>query len=353
MNKTISINIAGFVFNIEEKAYESLNQYLALIKKNFQHEEDCEEIMDDIEARIAELLHEKISDRKEAILENDVEAVIEIMGKPEDYISDEPNPNFTSNEEDEAEYVEAEEVKGSHSQSTKKRRLYRDEQNGSVGGVCSGLGWFFGLDPVLVRIAFVLLVVLGGSGILLYIILWIVIPQAKTTAEILEMQGDPVNVDSIKDHVKGMKSNIKDGSKTTKENFKRAVNQGVRAGSHLAKSLATVFGILFMLGGVFALFILFIILFGDTGLLPLVGSEQVEDFPTLLAILYPAGRSTIVFIAIIIVTIIPIISLILTGVKMLFSIRQKYKAMAITAGIYMVFSGKHFGLNRDRIRNEF
>lgn len=331
MNKTISINIAGFVFNIEEKAYESLNQYLALIKKNFQHEEDCEEIMDDIEARIAELLHEKISDRKEAILENDVEAVIEIMGKPEDYISDEPKPNFTSNEEDEAEYVEAEEVKGGRSHSGKKRRLYRDEQNGSVGGVCSGLGWFFGIDPVLVRIAFVLLVVLGGSGILLYIILWIVIPQAKTTAEILEMQGDPVNVDSIKDHVKGMKSNIKDGSKTTKDNFKRAVNQGVRAGSQLAKSLATVFGILFMLGGIFALFVLFIILFGDTGLLPLVGTEQVEDFPTLLAILYPSGRSTLVFTAIIIVTIIPIISLILTGIKMLFSIRQKYKAMAITA----------------------
>lgn len=329
MNKTISINIAGFVFNIEEKAYEKLNQYLALIKKNFQHEEDCEEIMDDIEARIAELLHEKITDRKEAILENDVEAVIEVMGKPEDYVSDEPNPNYSSN--DKAEYVEAEEVKSGSRPASGRRRLYRDEQNGSVGGVCSGLGWFFGIDPVLVRIAFVLLVILGGSGILLYIILWIVIPEAKTTAEILEMQGDPVTVDSIKDHVKGMKSSVKEGSKTTKDNFKKAVNQGVRAGSHLAASLAKVFGILFTLGGIFALLVLFIILFGDTGLLPLVGSEQVEDFPTLLGILYPDGRSTMVFISIIIVTIIPIISLILTGVKMLFGIRQKYKTMAIVA----------------------
>ena len=355
MNKTISINIAGFVFNIVEQAYEKLNRYLESIKSNFKHEEDCDEIMADIESRIAELFHEKISDRKEVIIESDIQSIMEIMGAPEDYVSDETSTNFAEN--DQAEFVEAEDVNDSNRNTTSgKRRLYRDEKNGSIGGVCGGLGWFFGIDPVLVKIAFILLVILGGSGILLYIILWIVIPSAKTTAEILEMQGEPVTLDSIKDHVKGMKSDIQDGAKSTRANFKKAVDSGVRAGSQLAASLSKVFGILFTLGGIFALLVLSIILFGDTGLLPLVGTEQVEDLPTLLGVLYPDGRSGLVFFAIILVTLIPIISIILMGVKLLFNIRQKFKKMAIVSGSIwflaattLVLTGIELGMN---FRNE-
>lgn len=353
MNKTISINIAGFVFNIEEQAYDKLSKYLESIRRNFQNEEDCEDIMSDIESRIAELFHERISDSKEVILSSDVEEIILIMGKPEDYISDESQTNFT---QEDAEFVEAEDVSSDETfQHTGKRRLYRDEQNGSIAGVCTGLGWFFGLDPVLVRIAFILLVLLGGSGILLYIILWIVIPEAKTTAEILEMRGEPVTLDSIKDHVKGMKDGVKMGD-NVKSNFKKAVNTGVKAGSHLASSLSKVFGVVFTLGGIFALLVLIIILFGDTGLLPLVGSEQVENLPTLLEVLYPDGRSGLVFFAIILVTIIPIISLIVTGVKLLFNIQTNLKTLAITTSIIwflaattLALTGIELGMN---FRNE-
>jgi len=353
MNKTISINIAGFVFNIEEHAYEKLNKYLESIRRNFQNEEDCEDIMADIESRIAELFHERITDNKEVIVPADVDEIINIMGKPEDYISDESQANFA---EEEAEYVEAEEVGGEQTyHHSGKRRLYRDERNGSIAGVCTGLGWFFGIDPVLIRIAFILLVILGGSGILLYIILWIVIPEAKTTAEILEMQGEPVTLDSIKDHVKGMKEGVKVGD-NVKSNFKKAVNTGVRAGSHVASSLAKVFGVILTLGGIFALLVLIIILFGDTGLLPLVGSEQVENLPTLLEVLYPEGRSGLVFIAIIFVTIIPIISLIVTGVKLLFNIQTKLKTLAITTSVIwflaattLALTGIELGMN---FRNE-
>ena len=85
MNKTISINIAGFVFNIEEGAYEKLNHYLDAIKSNFNNESERDEIMEDIEARIAELFQESLSDRKEVIVDSDVESIIEVMGKPEEY----------------------------------------------------------------------------------------------------------------------------------------------------------------------------------------------------------------------------------------------------------------------------
>ncbi|MCB9225213.1 MAG: PspC domain-containing protein [Crocinitomicaceae bacterium] len=361
MNKTISINIAGFAFTIEEKAFEMLNRYLESIKKNFQNESDCDEIMADIESRIAELFQEKLSDRKEVIIESDVEYITSVMGQPEDYVSEETADNFKTGEEkftseEEAEFVEAEEVDGKRYHGEQRKRLWRDEQGGTVGGVCSGLGWFFGIDPVLIRIGFILLTILGGSGILLYIILWIVIPEARTTAEILEMQGEPVTLDSIKDHVQGMKSNIKDNAKDTRKKVKRAVDHGVRAGSRVAESFSRFFGVLFILGGIFALFVLAIILFGDTGLLPLVGSDQIEDLQTLLGILYPDGRALLVFICIVFVTIIPIVSFIYTGVRMIFRIRHKNKTLGIATSIVwflavgtLVLTGIELGMN---FRNE-
>lgn len=361
MNKTISVNIAGFAFTIEEHAYEKLSRYLESIKKNFKNESDCDEIMADIEARIAELFQEKLTDRKEVIIESDVEYVTSVMGQPEDYVSDETADNFQSKEEpdvnefadDYAEFVAAEEVgEDSGYRGEHRKRLYRDEQGGTVGGVCSGLGWFFGLDPVLIRIGFVLLTILGGSGILLYIILWIVIPEARTTAEILEMQGEPVTLDSIKDHVQGMKSSIKDNTKDTRKKVKRAVDNSVRAGSRVAETFSRFFGVIFVLGGIFAMFVLIIILFGDTGLLPLVGSEQVEDLQTLLGILYPDGRAGLVFFCIVIATIIPIASFIYTGIKMLFRLPHRNKTLGIAISIIwflaigtLTLTGIELGMN--------
>jgi phage shock protein PspC (stress-responsive transcriptional regulator) len=359
MNKTISINIAGFVFNIEERAYEILSHYLESIKSNFKNEADCEEIMADIESRIAELFQEELSDRKEVIVEADVDSIISVMGKPEDYVSEETADNFKAEGEPDVDafadaYADAqftEEANTSHNTFGRKR-LYRDESTGSIGGVCSGLGWYFGIDPVLVRIAFVLLTILGGSGILLYIILWIVIPEAKTTAEILEMQGEPVTLDSIKEHVQGMKNDIKDNSKHTKRKVKRALEHGVRAGSKVAQSFSVFFGVIFILGGIFALFILGIILFGDTGLLPLVGSDQVEDLQTLLGVLYPDGRAGLVFLAIVIVTIIPIASIIYGGIKMLFRITGKNRILGISVSVIwflaagtLALTGIELGMN--------
>lgn len=365
MNKTISINIAGFVFNIEEQAYEKLSRYLESIKSNFQNEADCEEIMTDIESRIAELFHEKISESKEVIIETDVAVVISVMGEPEEFLSEETADNFTAEDhstEEDAEFVEAEDVKsGSYRGKKDRKRLYRDESSSSIGGVCAGLGWFFGIDPVLIRIGFILLTVLGGSGVLLYIILWIVIPQAKTTAEILEMQGEAVTLDSIKDHVQGAKTEFKKGARDAKNNIKSAVNKGVKAGGHIAGSLSKVFGTVFVIGGITALLLLIIVLFGNTGLLPLVGSDQIENLQTLLTVIYPAGRSSLVFFAIIIVTLIPIISGIFLGIKLLFGIKGSFKKTSISVSIIwflgvgvLTLTGIELGMNfRDQAQIDF
>ena len=328
MNKTISINIAGFVFNIEEQAYEKLNHYLSAIKSNFHDETERDEIMEDIEARIAELFQEKLSSRKEVVIESDVDEIIDIMGKPEDYLSDEEPVQPESKKQD----TVTEDDKNWYNYS-KSKRLYRDETDAVVGGVCSGLAYYVNIDPILIRIAFVVLTLAGGSGVLFYIILWIVIPSAKTTAEFLEMKGEPVTLDSIKDHIKDARNNIIESTKGAKKSIKSAVDKGVRVGSRLGKILSKVLGVGFVIWGVFLLIVLCILFFGGTDIFPMFGSEYVEDLPTLLSLLYPDGRIPYLFITVAIVGLIPLISLIMTGIKMLLGIRVKYKKLSIVLGI--------------------
>src|ERR1700756_1388835 len=129
MNKTLTINISGIIFNIEEDAYENLKNYLSNIKRHFQNEEGCDEIVADIEARLAELLKSKTNAGKQVLINADVNEAIGIMGKPEDF------GETTSSNENKEEH---------HSQQThysdKRRRVFRDPDSKVLGGVCSGIG---------------------------------------------------------------------------------------------------------------------------------------------------------------------------------------------------------------------
>lgn len=180
MNKTLTINIAGSVFHIDENAYQKLDQYLKAIKRSFPKEEQ-DEIIHDIEIRIAELFSENITDENQVVTLNDVDRVISIMGKPEDYILDEETT--TSNN---TQYI-----------YNTSKKLYRDGDRAMVGGVLAGLGHYFKIDTVWMRIIFMILVLFYGTGVLLYLILWIIVPEAKTTSQILEMQREPINISTI------------------------------------------------------------------------------------------------------------------------------------------------------------
>ncbi|MEX2380229.1 MAG: PspC domain-containing protein [Vicingaceae bacterium] len=188
MNQTVTVNISGLVFYIEVGAYEQLNNYLETIKHYFRNEEGKEEIIADIEARIAELFKEELSEGKEVVTQAHVDKVIAIMGEPEAYI------------DEEADAEEPKQEKGKKKFTSKK--LYRDEDDNVLGGVCSGIAHYFGIDRIWFRIAFLIAFFGYGSGLLLYLILWIIIPAAKTTAEKLEMKGEPINVDSIGNAIK-------------------------------------------------------------------------------------------------------------------------------------------------------
>src|SRR4051812_22742992 len=162
MNKIVTINISGIIFHIEEDAFEKLNNYLNTIKGYFSKTDDGSEIMSDIQARIAELLQGKISTVKQVVLMVDVDSVIEIMGKPEEFIED-------ANEAPQTEDTEP-----------IKKRLFRDPDRKIIAGVCSGIAAYFDVDVIWIRLVMFLLFFFGGVSLWIYIILWIVIPQAKT-----------------------------------------------------------------------------------------------------------------------------------------------------------------------------
>ncbi len=195
MNKTVNINLAGIFFHIDENAYSKLQRYLEAIKRSFTDSQGRSEIILDIEARIAELFNERIKDENQVISIKEVEEVVTIMGQPEDYIVDE----------------EIFEDEPQPSQSRKsRRRLFRDTENAYIGGVSSGLSHYFDIDTLWIRLAWVLLFIFGGTGILIYILLWILMPSAQTTADKLSMSGKPVNITNIEQKVKEGFGNVKD-----------------------------------------------------------------------------------------------------------------------------------------------
>jgi len=191
MNRIISVTINGIVFRIEEDAYSKLKNYLDEIKTHFAKEESSLEIISDIEAGIAEKFKESFSNRKDdVILIADVEKLILEMGRVEDIVeekkSDKPEPEIKI-----------------------RKRLYRDPDDMFVAGVCSGLAAYFGIDPTFVRIAFVILTLINGIGILAYLILWLIVPMAKTSAQKLEMKGETANLNKIKEFVTERANDIK------------------------------------------------------------------------------------------------------------------------------------------------
>ncbi|MBK0379920.1 PspC domain-containing protein [Mucilaginibacter segetis] len=185
MNKTIIININGTVFHIEEDAYEILKNYMTDVKRHFMNSADSLEITTDIENRIAEMFTEiLLREGKQVIVEQDVKSVVEQMGSVADFESAEEDgkTGFSNN----------------FNYSAESRRLFRDPDDRLVAGVCSGIANYFDINPVWIRLAFALSCAIAGTGIMVYIILWIVVPKAVTRADRMAMKGQKLNLQGFK-----------------------------------------------------------------------------------------------------------------------------------------------------------
>lgn len=227
MNKTVSINLGGIFFHIEEDAYTRLEGYLDSINRHFANEEGADEILEDIEARVAEMFQETLSQSKrQVILPTDVNQMIGVMGLPDQF--DEPEVGHTQahsyeqTHKHEGNNSKTDIPKGERASNRKKsRRLYRNPDEAFMGGVCAGLSDYFGIeDPIWIRLAFAVSFFTGGWGVFPYILLWAIVPEAKTPAQKLAMKGEPINVSNIEKIVKEGMDNLKN----TIEDFSKSEN---------------------------------------------------------------------------------------------------------------------------------
>jgi phage shock protein PspC (stress-responsive transcriptional regulator) len=322
MKKTIQINIGGRHFYMDEDAFHKLNHYLESLKAHFAKEgETGKEIMEDIEQRIAELLEKKITDGKQAVSLDDVNEAIGILGKVEDFVYEGTNGGTRDYEQ----YGRRD-----------SRRFYRDEDNNYIGGVAAGMGAYFDIDPLWLRLAFIALIFLHGLGILIYGILWIVVPKARTTNEKLQMHGIPVTLSTIKDSVNAEYDKVKAGLYTINrspgaertrnaiENLFRAIGLVFVA---ILKFIIGTIGVVFLITGTIFLALMIMFLVGFT---PVLGHLQIWDgvpFPFMSNFFLNSTHYYLLVIALVILVVIPIIALIYGGIKILFNIRTKHNVL--------------------------
>ena len=330
MKKTLTVNISGIVFHIDDDAFIKLDRYLEAIRGHFSGDEGCDEIIAGIEGRIAEMFQEKVSSSKQVITLEDVREVIGQLGEPEQIIGD----------EDTGEKKKTGEPRHEEYEPRASKRLYRDPDDKYIGGVCSGLGAYFQVDPTWMRLLFIV-AIFAGFGILLYIILWIVIPRARTTAEKLEMRGERVNLSniekSIKEDLQDIKKNLRDISEETRDAFKKKkiddtppsglqsfLNVLVSIFGYLFKFIAAIVGIVLAFAGIILLITLIATLFAlpFTFFIPFDFWWITPPFDFSLA--FSAGwMSLMTSVALFLIVGVPLALLIYMGIKMIFDFESK------------------------------
>ena len=339
MEKTLTININGWVFNINEDAYNLLTEYFMKLKKYFSKQEGGEEIVADIEARVAELFKEKIDEKETVINIKHVETIMNTLGQP-----------YEMEEDIDAEEASHEERKW-HKSTGKK--LFRDPDHSHIAGIAGGLGKYINLDPIFIRIAFLLLIFAGGTGLILYIVLWILIPEAASTSDRIRMEGKKVNVENIENKVREEASYLKDRLSDFSE---EAMDVFHKTGPARRQSLKNVESIFKTTGKIIIRvlkFILGLVLF-LTGIGLLIGFAILSfnwipglHFDTFFieglslpgfmgTYLLDTKYTIITIIALATLAFIPIVMLIFHGVRFLFNIKRNKMVGTIAFQVWLV-----------------
>ena len=345
MKKTISVNIKGLNFLIEEDAYVLLQDYLERLKTTLRNEEGSQEIIEDVELRIAELCSSKLSESKTVIELTDIQSILNALGNPQDYVHDDEEQSF-----------EKEEYRD-HEKSD--RRLYRDTDGAVLGGVCSGIANYFNIDVVIIRAIFVLMFLFAGFGFPLYIIMWVIIPKAKSTIDRLRMKGRPITVETVKEEVEIAAQNISKGSKKFAQNlrnddsYQRSISRGARI-------VSTIFGIGFVGAGLLLLIPFLIFIIGGFEFIPIEGDHgflSFTDFGDL--VLNGNGDFSTMWIGGLMMGFSAVLFLLLIGFMLIFRLKNKWTRLSlfglfltgltgfILCSVVGISSGKDFAQSRE------
>lgn len=331
MNKTIIININGIVFHIEEDAYEILRAYMTEVKMHFAGSPDSTEITTDIENRIAEMFTEILErDKRQVIFPSDVQAVTAQMGHVKDF-------------DQESATGDNEEAFFTRENSAGPKKLFRDADDRLISGVCSGLAAYFDTQTLWIRLAFLLAFLGFGTGLFLYIILWIVMPVARTRAEKMAMRGEKPNLQNFKKNFDEEMEHLRDGvNRMTREarpflykvrdflgelftHIGRFLNSG---GKIIIKAIALFFLAIFLFGLVIAVGSLVAVTGFWSGV-------ETSFFP--MNVLDPDFRNMLLTAAAF-TAIIPVLALILFIIRIVFNARAINRTVSFTLLIVWIVS---------------
>ena len=330
MKKTFTISLGHSVFNVEEDAYDILKMYLDSIKNYFQKMENDSEIISDFELRIAENFSSKLSSGKQYINLSDVKEVIQIMGSLDDFqeIYDDDDQTEDVKEDKKiknklyrdssnriiagvcsgiAEYFKIDPIivriiffisaplqliiytilwiglPSKDFDPNLRKKLYRDKENGVIGGVAKGLSNYLKIDVNIIRVVFVVSLITGGAGLLFYLLLWIFTKEAKTIGEKMNMSGFNVNLSNIEDFIKKKTKNLNSRENTLTKIFlfpfrliAPLINAFLKIGVFVFK------GIFFIVSSTFIVFYSILLLVFSRILFEDINREQDSDFYELL-----------------------------------------------------------------------
>ncbi|HIA13146.1 MAG TPA: PspC domain-containing protein [Flavobacteriales bacterium] len=339
MKKTVTINLSGIIFHIDEDAHDKLNAYLNKIKGYFGDSESKDEIMADIEARIAEMLQEKIGKGKEVISTEDVDQVISVMGKPEDYVDADSTPPPDATTEDE---------RSADDYGYTRKRVFRDPDNNVLGGVCGGIAAYFNFDPIWLRIVFAVSFFFFGSGFLLYVLLWLVIPKAHTTAEKLEMKGERVNVSNIEKSIKEELDNLKkkfndftEGASSGKKKpiarakglLDRIIDFVISLLTIIVRAIVKFIGVIFIAIGIVLLIMLFSSLLGSAAIFNITGMGIGSSISMNIIDIFFVSPEQFNWAAggLLLLIGIPLIAIVYNGIKLLLGIKNRLRGLGAIA----------------------
>jgi phage shock protein PspC (stress-responsive transcriptional regulator) len=311
MNKTIIININGIVFHIEEDAYEILKSYMTDVKRHFMNSADSLEITTDIENRVAEMFSEILTrENKQVIVDQDVREVIEQMGTVEDFRQDDDDNDPAAD--------------NNHGYANSgARTLFRDPDDYLIGGVCAGLANYFNMEATWVRLIFALGIIFGGTGFLLYIILWVVVPKAVTRTDRMAMRGQKLNLQGFKNNFEEELNSVRDHLSNLQEEA-RPLAYKVRDFSggffhHLGQFFNGAGKVLVKLVGIIILLFCFVAAIALVVCLAMAivwGQNPVHLFPFSVIGNHYSHK---IYVSAFIVAIIPILAIILSTLKAIFN----------------------------------
>lgn len=325
MKRTLDVNIGGFVFHLDEDAFNMLERYLESLKKHYRNTEGGEEIISDIENRIAELLHERKPGSGAVIELDDISDIINILGDPE-------------------QIFEEEEPKVSYKVS---KKLYRDADNRVFGGVAAGLAAYLGLPIALVRILIIILAFPSlGVGILIYFIFWIVVPKAITAKQKLEMKGDPINISNIERKIKDEYSEVKESLKKKGPTVKKNISTFWERVESLFSGIGRVIVILI---GCFLIFVSTISLLSIIASLfitnwVIIPFSDLHLYNIVPELLMNTSNSLLFIISLFLFCGIPFILLLYAGLKMVVRFKNNSSLLPISLVCLWIFSIVNLGI---------